>query len=135
MRHQLEIRMKTPLGRVRGLGSAKGGTQAYVAKQASGVIAGILTPYMVVLGIWLFGKPREVVLVALASFWVMPFVLAFLLISIFHMRIGMKVIIEDYIHHKHLKSVLFLGNWIFAWGVGLMAVLALLKIFFLHVDA
>jgi succinate dehydrogenase / fumarate reductase membrane anchor subunit len=39
--------MTTPLGRVRGLGSAKGGTRSYVLKQASGLALGLLTPYMI----------------------------------------------------------------------------------------
>ncbi|MGV1872517.1 succinate dehydrogenase, hydrophobic membrane anchor protein [Agrobacterium rosae] len=124
--------MKTPLGRVRGLGSAKGGTKTYVNKQLSGLIAGLLTPYMIVLAIWLFGKPRDFVIQKLQSFWVAPFVLAFLLISIIHMRIGMQAIIEDYVHKEPLKTVLFLGNWLFSWGIGIIAILALLKIFLVH---
>ena len=121
--------MKTPLGRVRGLGSAQGGTRTYVAKQITGVMAGLLTPYMIVLGLWLFGQPREYVIEALSSFWVSPFVLGFVIISLIHMRIGMNVIIEDYVHHKYIKYSLFTLNWMFTWGIGLVTILALLKIF------
>jgi succinate dehydrogenase hydrophobic anchor subunit len=48
--HRLEVVMTIPLGRVRGLGSAKSGTRSYVLKQASGIALGLLTPYMVGLG-------------------------------------------------------------------------------------
>jgi len=92
-------------------------------------MVGLLTPYMIILGVLLFGKPREYVLDAFSSIWVAPFVLGFVMISLIHMRIGMNVIIEDYIHHKYLKYSLFTLNWMFTWGTGLVIILSLLKMF------
>lgn len=59
--------MTTPLGRVRGLGSAKGGTRSYVLKQASGLALGMLTPYLIGIGVYLFGRDRDFALLQSAA--------------------------------------------------------------------
>jgi succinate dehydrogenase / fumarate reductase membrane anchor subunit len=46
------------------------------------------------------------------------------------MRIGMQVIIEDYVHHDPLKLVLVLSNTFFAIIVGLASVYGILKLSF-----
>jgi len=121
--------MTTPLGRVRGLGSAKSGTAEYRAKQFTGLLLALLTPYVVVLIIMLAGQPFAYVTEAMRSLWVAPPLMAFMLVSFHHMRIGMKVIIEDYIHGEGLKGVLLALNWMFCWGLALLCVFALLKLF------
>ena len=121
--------MTTPHGRVRGLGSAKSGTTTYVVKQASGLVLALLTPYVVVLGIRMFGRPWLEVREALASLWVAPALAAFILISAIHMRIGMQVIIEDYVHARGPKTSLLVANWLFSWGSAMVALFALLRVF------
>jgi len=111
------------------LGSAKTGTVEYVAKQFSGLLLGLLTPYVIVVIIRYAGKPYSEVTAAMTSFWVMPPLLAFVLISLYHMRIGMKVIIEDYVHSEFRKGVLLAVNWIFCWGTGLVCTIAMLRLF------
>ena len=62
--------MTTHLKRVRGFGSAKGGTRNYALKQATGFASALITPYMIFLGFWLFGKPQSEVLKAFTNWWV-----------------------------------------------------------------
>jgi succinate dehydrogenase / fumarate reductase membrane anchor subunit len=121
--------MTTPLGRVRGLGSASRGTAEHVAKQFSGFILLLLTPWVLYTVIRLAGRPYGEVVEALRSLWVSPPLAAFIVISVFHMRIGMKVVIEDYVHSDHLKTVALALNWIFAWTLAILSVFALLRIF------
>jgi len=121
--------MTTPLGRVRGLGSAKSGTKEYVAKQFSGVLLGLLTPYVIVLLVMYAGKPYNEVTTAMRSIWVSPPLLGFILISIFHMYIGMKVIIEDYVHAEGLKMISLALNWIFCGILALLCSFALVRLF------
>ncbi len=120
--------MATPLGRVRGLGSAKRGTRTYWTKQFSGLLLGLLTPYMAVIALMSFGKPWREVQNTLSSLWVAPFVAMFLVVSAVHMRIGMQVIIEDYVHQRYRKWGLLAANWVFSWGVAAVALVALIKI-------
>ena len=38
--------------------------------------------------------------------------------TVVHMRIGMQVIIEDYVQDEMPKLALLILNWLFSWGVG-----------------
>ncbi|MBY3266863.1 succinate dehydrogenase, hydrophobic membrane anchor protein [Rhizobium laguerreae] len=122
--------MTTPLGRVRGLGSANGGTKAYVLKQASGIAIGVLTPYIVALGIYLFGRDRDFLVLSVGSFWVGPPLLAFVILSAIHMDIGMRTIIEDYVHGHMRKLALLFLNSAFTWSVCLLCVFAIVLMMF-----
>ena len=121
--------MTTPLGRIRGLGSAKTGTIEHVVKQFSGFVVALLTPYLMVVLITLAGRPYDEVVSTLKSLWVSPPLAAFVIVSIYHMRIGMKVIIEDYVHSEHLKAGALVANWCFCCGMMLLCMFAILKIF------
>lgn len=122
--------MTTPLGRVRGLGSAKTGTRDYVHKQVSGLLLALLTPWTVGILFYLIGMPRSFVVASLQSLWIGPPVLAFVLISLHHMRLGMQVIIEDYVHSEAGKTVLAVLNWIFCAGLALVSTFAFARILF-----
>jgi succinate dehydrogenase / fumarate reductase membrane anchor subunit len=121
--------MRTPLGRVRGLGSARSGTHEHVAKQFSGFILALLTPYVVVLLIIYAGKSYNEVITAMRSMWVAPPLLAFILVSTYHMYIGMRVVIEDYVHSEGLKLVSMAANWIFSAGLAVVCSFAVLRLF------
>ncbi|MET3859102.1 succinate dehydrogenase, hydrophobic membrane anchor protein [Rhizobium sp. OAE497] len=122
--------MTTPLGRVRGLGSSKSGTTAYVIKQASGLALGILTPYVIGIGIYLLGRDRPFVVSSIASFWVGPVLVGFIILSAIHMDAGMRAIIEDYVHGHMKKLALLFLNSAFTWSVCVASVLAILLIMF-----
>jgi succinate dehydrogenase / fumarate reductase, membrane anchor subunit len=125
--------MPTPLGLVRGLGSAKSGTATFVKERLSGLALFFLTPYLVVVMMPVFGQPYPVVLDAIGSLWIGPALVAFLLINATHMALGMRVIIEDYVHTTVLKYPLLFLNWAFSWGCCLLAVVAVIRIMFLAV--
>ncbi len=122
--------MRTPLGRVRGLGSAKKGTGDFVVQRVTSVALLILLIPFVILIVALNGEPYETVATTLASPLVALILLAGILVTAVHMRVGMQVIIEDYVEHEMLKLVTLIANWLFSWGVGLIAAFAVLKIAF-----
>ncbi len=52
----------------------------------------------------------------------------FLFAALYHMTLGVQVVIEDYIHRESVKLLFLMLNRFFALGVGIAAGFALLKI-------
>ena len=122
--------MQTALGKVRGLGSAKKGTGEFIVSRVTAVALTILLTAFLIVVVALVGRPHAEVVEVLASPLVAVLLIASILLTVVHMRIGMQVIIEDYVHDEMPKFLLLIGNWLFSWGVGLVALFAVLKIAF-----
>lgn len=122
--------MRTPLRRVLGLGSAKDGTQHFWMQRLTAVALVPLTVFFVFLVISLQGEPYEAVRATVANPFVAILMLLFIISGAYHMKLGMQVIIEDYVHAEALKVVALIGNVFFAFAVGLAAVWAVVKISF-----
>lgn len=122
--------MRTPLSRVRGLGSAKDGTEHFWRQRVTAAANVPLAIFLVILFISLVGAPYETVAARLGS----PVVAIPLLLAVismcYHMRIGMQVVIEDYVHGENAKLVALLLNVFFTFAVGALSVFAILKLGF-----
>ena len=122
--------MRTPLGRVRGLGSARTGTEEFWLQRMT-AIAGIpLTIAGLSLVISLTGRSYPAVKQILGSPLVAVLMILFILANVVHMKIGVQVVIEDYVPDKNQKFTLVILNTFFAWAIGLACVFAILKISF-----
>lgn len=122
--------IRTPLARVRGLGSAKEGTDHFWRQRVTAVANLILVVIAVFIMLRLVGSSYANARATLANPLVTA-VLGMLVISgLIHMRIGMQVVIEDYIHSEGLKIVLLLLNTFFTIAVGVTCILAMLKLAF-----
>ena len=122
--------IRTPLAEVRGLGSAKKGTGEFIAQRLTSIALVVLTIAFIVIMVSLNGEPYETVVATLSSPLVALVFIAGILMTVVHMRIGMQVIIEDYVTSEMPKILLLVLNWLFSWGVGLVAVFAVLKLAF-----
>ena len=122
--------MRTPLGRVLGLGSAKTGTEDFWMQRMTAIASVPLTIAGLVLVISLTGRSYPAVRQILASPLVAVLLMLFILTIVIHMKIGVQVVIEDYVYEKKRKITLMMLNTFFAWAVGLACVFAILKISF-----
>lgn len=122
--------MRTPLGRVRGLGSAKDGTHHFWQKRVTSVALVPLT--LIVLGVALAlpGKSHGEAVALLGHPIVAIALIGFVLAGIHHMYLGMQVIIEDYIHTEPAKTALVLGNTLFSALMAIACVWAVVKLSF-----
>jgi len=124
------MNLRTPLGRVRGPGSARNGTEEFWLQRMT-AIAGIpLTLAGLFLVISLTGRSYPGVKQILGSPLVAVLMMLFILANVIHMKIGIKVVIEDYVYNKNQKFTLLILNTFFAWAIGLACAFAILKISF-----
>ncbi|SIR32781.1 MULTISPECIES: succinate dehydrogenase, hydrophobic membrane anchor protein [unclassified Bosea (in: a-proteobacteria)] len=122
--------MRTPLGRVRGLGSAKSGTGHFWLQRMTAVSNLVLTIIFIGIVISLSGRPYPAAMALLGHPLVSILMLLFILSACVHMRIGMQTILEDYVHHEGFKVLTAMANTFFAIAVGAASVYAVLKLSF-----
>lgn len=122
--------MRTPLGLVRGLGSARSGTEHFWMQRLTAVANVPLSLFVVGLIISTAGANYASVKATLGSPLVAIPLLLFVISATYHMRLGMQMIIEDYVPAEGTKVVLLLLNTFFAFAVGLGCVFAILKLSF-----
>ena len=122
--------MTTPLKRARGLGSAHEGPEHFMKQRITAAANLILLSFAVGLIASLAGTELSTVKATLAHPLVAIALLALIVSVTVHMRIGMQVIIEDYIHGEALKMLLLLGNTFFAAAIAAVSIFAVLKLSF-----
>jgi succinate dehydrogenase / fumarate reductase membrane anchor subunit len=121
--------MRTPLSRVRYLGSAKSGTDHFWKQRVSSVALVPLTIVVIFIVIGIMGRNHAAAAQILGSPFVAITLMLFVITSAYHMWLGMQVIIEDYVH-SDLKLTLIMINTFFCFAIGLSSVYALVKLSF-----
>ncbi|ACB96322.1 succinate dehydrogenase, hydrophobic membrane anchor protein [Beijerinckia indica] len=130
MRHDSSS-MRTAASRVRFLGAARSGTAETWHMRATSVALLPLSIAFVWIVLSLLGKNYQDVVATLGSPLPALLILLFVLASVYHMKIGMQSIIDDYVHEPHFKDWALLGNLFFSFCIGLACIYAVLKLSFL----
>jgi succinate dehydrogenase / fumarate reductase membrane anchor subunit len=123
--------MRTSLSQVRHLGSARSGTTDMWRMRVTSIALLPLAVGFVALMISLVGSDYVGVRTLIGKPVPALLMLLFIGAGIVHMQIGMKVIIEDYIHGAHTKEWALMANLFFCVSVGLACVYAVLKLSFI----
>jgi succinate dehydrogenase / fumarate reductase, membrane anchor subunit len=122
--------IRTPLARVRGLGAARSGTGHFWRQRLTAVANIPLTIAAVVVVVMLLGRNQAAAAQILGSVPVAILMLLFIASITAHMRIGMQVIIEDYVHDETAKLILIMANSFFCIAVALASAYGILKLSF-----
>ncbi|MEQ1753992.1 MAG: succinate dehydrogenase, hydrophobic membrane anchor protein [Micropepsaceae bacterium] len=122
------MNMRTPLGKVRGYGSARSGTQHFWQQRLTAVALVPLTLWFVWAVVRYTGAPYTDVVAFLSHPISGVAMLMFVLTGIFHMLLGLKVVIEDYIHSEGSKVALLLLSNFAALAIAATCVVAVFRI-------
>jgi succinate dehydrogenase / fumarate reductase membrane anchor subunit len=120
--------VRSPLGRARGTGSSKHGVGHFIAQRVTAIALVLLVVWAMAASLQLAhgdyesaaGWLRSPVNAALAS------LLAFT--AFWHMQLGMRTIIEDYIARPGTKGLLLVVTVFISWLGGALTILAILKV-------
>jgi succinate dehydrogenase / fumarate reductase membrane anchor subunit len=121
---------KTPRGRVIGLGSAKHGTEHFWVQRVTAVALIPLTLLAIFPLVGAIGGTYEEVLATYQNPWTAIFTILFIAVTFNHLRLGLQVVIEDYVHEKAMRTAMLLGNTMFCVLFGAAGVFAVAKIAF-----
>ena len=120
--------VRTPLGRVRGLGSSHSGTSDFWRQRLTAVAMLLLLIPVIFIVMSLLRWNQAGAAQILGSPIVAIIMLLFIVASVWHMKIGMQVVIEDYVHDEKIKLISIIGNNFFSAAVALASIYAILKL-------
>ena len=120
--------MRTPLGRVRNLGASHSGTSDFWRQRITAVAMVLLMVPVIVVVMMLLGRNQAGAAQILGSPVVAIILLLFIVASSWHMKIGLQVVIEDYVHQETAKLVAIIANNFFSFAVALASIYAILKL-------
>jgi succinate dehydrogenase / fumarate reductase, membrane anchor subunit len=119
---------RTPRARVEGLGAAHTGTMHFLRQRISAAALVALSIWFVFAALRLVGADLAQVLVFLGRPVNAVLMLLFLATALYHMALGLQIIVEDYVHQDGMKLILLVLIRFAMWGIGAAAGFALLRI-------
>ena len=121
---------RTPLSKVRGLGSAKDGTEHFIRQRLTAIANLFLMSFFVFSIAHLAGATWAQAVAYLASPLVTITMILVLGSAFYHMKLGMQVVIEDYLHAEPWRMLALVANIFFALGLFAACAFAVLRIAF-----
>jgi succinate dehydrogenase / fumarate reductase membrane anchor subunit len=120
-------RLRTPLARIEGLGAAHSGTLHFWHQRMTAVALVPLSIWFVASALAYVGADQG----AVAAYFAEPVnavpMFLFIVAGIYHMSLGLQVIIEDYVHQEGRKIAALMLNRFASWAIGAAAGFALIK--------
>ncbi len=122
--------LRTPLGQVRGLGSAKDGTHHWWMQRVTSVALVVLTLVFAVQVISLTGADHATVVATLGHPVTAGIAVLLIVTGFYHLKLGLQVVIEDYVHSGPAKITMLMLNIFGCAVLGIVCLLAVLKLAF-----
>lgn len=123
-------RLRSPLGRALGLGSAKEGVEHWWLQRVTAVALIPLALWFVAGLIGHLGQERKDVAAWLHAPLVSAGIVLLIVATFVHLALGVQVVLEDYVHREGTKIASILAVKFAAWAMGAAAVIAVLRVAF-----
>lgn len=122
--------MRTPMGRVRGLGSAKDGVHHWWVQRLTAIALVPLTLWFVVSVAGMAGMDHAAAIAWIGSPPVAVLLVLLVAAVFWHAQLGVQVVIEDYVHGEATKLVALIAVKFAAILLAVAAIFAVLRVAF-----
>ncbi|MEZ5932204.1 MAG: succinate dehydrogenase, hydrophobic membrane anchor protein [Alphaproteobacteria bacterium] len=122
------MQLRTPLAATRGLGSAKDGVGHWMMQRVTAIANVVLVVWFLFAAIGLAGADYAEARAWLASPVSASLMILLLFSAFYHVKLGLQVVIEDYVHHEGAKLAALTAVTLVTIGLGVTAAVAVLKI-------
>jgi succinate dehydrogenase / fumarate reductase membrane anchor subunit len=120
--------LRSPLGRARGLGSARAGSHHWWAQRLTALALVPLTLWFIFSVIHLAGASHQVVIEWLSKPLTLGLMLALIIATFHHLQLGVQVVIEDYVNDERIKMGTVLAVKALCVLLALICIVSVLKI-------
>jgi len=120
--------LRSPLGRARGLGSARTGSAHWWAQRLTALALVPLTFWFIFSVIHLAGASHQAVADWLSAPVPLVLMLALIVATFYHLQLGLQIVIEDYVRHEPAKTSSLLLTKALCWLLALVCIVSVLKI-------
>lgn len=120
--------LRTPVKRARGLGSARSGTGHFWWQRVTAVVLALLVPWLLGTLVSLVGADHAAVAATIARPYNAILLSVFAVALFWHAKLGVQVVIEDYVHQRALEIALLLANLLFCALGALASLYAIARI-------
>jgi len=118
----------TDYKRVAGLGSAKSGTQHFIQQRLTAIALLPLTVLFLYTFVGALGSGHDAVLATYARPAPALIAIMFIWVMFSHLRLGLQVVIEDYVHSHGVQSRLLILNALVWRGAAIVGLFAIARI-------
>lgn len=122
------MQLRTPISQIRGLGSAKEGFGHWKMQRFTALTNVFLVIWFLISAISLAGASYEETRAWLTSPISASLMLLLIVSAFYHAKLGIQVVIEDYVHHEGFKLASLTALTLATIGLGVACVVAVLTI-------
>jgi succinate dehydrogenase / fumarate reductase membrane anchor subunit len=119
---------RTPIAKVRGLGAARSGLQHWKMQRLTAISNVLLVLWFVFSAMALSGSGYEEVRAWLASPVTASLMVLLIISTFYHARLGLQVIIEDYVHHEGARVAALVAIALVVFALAVACIVAVLRV-------
>ncbi|HSA79430.1 MAG TPA: succinate dehydrogenase, hydrophobic membrane anchor protein [Geminicoccaceae bacterium] len=120
--------VQSPIARARGLGAAREGSGHWTRQRLTAISNIVLVLWFVFSAMALAGAGYEEVRAWLASPVPASLMILLIISTFYHARLGVQVVIEDYVHHEGAKIASLAAVTLITFGLAVACITAILKV-------